>query len=209
LGGIISSTAATVSYSRQARGSTGGGISAAVVITIASAISCARVLVAIALIAPEFFVKAVLPVGIVTILTFVPGLSTWCLSRHHPGVMPDQKNPTQLKSALVFGAVYVVVLFALAVAKCYLDKQGLFMVAGLSGLTEMDAITLSTAKMTLGDSPSLALTTGWQMIVVAIMANMLTKTALAGILGGRKLFWLTLVLFSIPAIGGAALLLLW
>ena len=39
--------------------------------------------------------------------------------------MPDQKNPTQLKSAVIFGAMYVVVLFALAVAKHYLGNHGL------------------------------------------------------------------------------------
>jgi uncharacterized membrane protein (DUF4010 family) len=121
--------------------------------------------------------------------------------------MPDQKNPTQLKSALVFGAMYVLVLFALAVAKQYLGNQGLFMVSALSGLTEMDAITLSTAKMSLQD-PSV-MQTGWQLIVVAVMANMATKTALAGILGGRRLFWLMLALFAIPALGGAAMLRFW
>jgi uncharacterized membrane protein (DUF4010 family) len=79
------------------------------------------------------------------------------------------------------------------------------MVAGLSGLTEMDAITLSTAKMSLQD-PTILESTGWRMIVVAIAANMVTKTALAGILGGKRLFWMVAGLFAIPMLGGAALL---
>jgi uncharacterized membrane protein (DUF4010 family) len=44
------------------------------------------------------------------------------------------------------------------------------------------------------------------MIVVAIAANMVTKTALAGILGGKRLFWMVAGLFAIPMLGGAALL---
>ncbi len=81
------------------------------------------------------------------------------------------------------------------------------MVSALSGLTEMDAITLSTAKMSLQDPKILH--TGWQLIVVAIMANMVSKAALAGILGGRRLFWLMLALFAVPMIGGSAILWMW
>jgi len=210
LGGLISSTAATVSYARQARldpEKGAGAHSAAVVIMIASTVSCLRVLVAVAVVSPDFFLKAVLQVGVLALLTFLPGLAIWYLGRHKPGVMPDQKNPTQLKSAVIFGAMYVVVLFALAVAKHYLGNHGLLAVAGLSGLTEMDAITLSTAKMSLQD-PAI-MNAGWRMIVVAVMANMVSKSALAGILGGRRLFRLILVLFATPMLGGVAMLWLW
>jgi uncharacterized membrane protein (DUF4010 family) len=208
LGGIISSTAATVSYSRQARGNEGGIRSAAIVIMIASTVSCLRVLAAIAVVSPDFFLHAFVPVAVVTLLTFAPGLAMWFGSRHQPGISPDHENPTQLKAAVIFAVLYAVVLFALAAAKYYFGQQGLLTVAGLSGLTEMDAITLSTAKMSLQDS-SIMTHTGWQMVVVAIMANMVSKTALAGILGGRRLLVLMLALFAMPMIGGTALLWLW
>jgi uncharacterized membrane protein (DUF4010 family) len=178
------------------------------VIMIASTVSCLRVLAAIAVVSPDFFLHAFVPVAVVTLLTFAPGLAMWYGSRHQPGIMPDHENPTQLKSAVVFGVMYALVLFALAAAEQYLGGQGLFMVAGLSGLTEMDAITLSTAKMSLQDS-SIMTHTGWQMVVVAIMANMVSKTALAGILGGQRLLWRMTALFSIPMIGGAAMIWLW
>ncbi|MCC6124884.1 MAG: MgtC/SapB family protein [Pirellulales bacterium] len=210
LGGIISSTAATASYARQARSDSATGTcahSAAVVIMIASTISCVRVLISIAVVSPDFLLYAMLPVGIVAVLTFIPGLALWYWVRHRPAAMPDQKNPTQLKSALIFGLLYAVVLFALAAAKYYLGGKGLFAVAGLSGLTEMDAITLSTAKMSLQDAD--VMQKGWRMIVMAMMANMASKTAIAGILGGNRLFRLTLVLFAIPMFGGAVMLLLW
>jgi ABC-type multidrug transport system permease subunit len=47
------------------------------------------------------------------------------------------------------------------------------------------------------------------IVVIAIMANMVSKTALAGILGGGRLFWLMLALFALPMLGGVAMLLLW
>jgi uncharacterized membrane protein (DUF4010 family) len=99
-----------------------------------------------------------------------------------------------------------VVLFTLAAAKGWLGNRGLYVVAGLSGLTEMDAITLSTAKLAAVD-PVVA-HVGWRMIVLAVMANMLSKFTLAGLLGGWRLGLRLAALFAIPAAGGAALLLL-
>lgn len=118
--------------------------------------------------------------------------------------MPMQENPTQLKPALVFGLAYAAVLFALAAAKYQFGNQGLYLVAGLSGLTEMDAITLSTARLSLVDAGVLA--DGWRLIVVAAMANMVSKACLAGLLGGWRLAVRMALLFGVPLAGGAAML---
>ena len=76
--------------------------------------------------------------------------------------------------------------------------------AGLSGLTEMDAITLSTARMSLGDP--LVAGIGWRLIVIAVMANMVSKTVLAGLLGGFRLLGEMALLFAAAMAGGAAML---
>ena len=68
------------------------------------------------------------------------------------GECREQQNPTQLTSAVVFGVMYAGVLLALAVAKHYWNGRGLYAVAFLSGLTEMDAITLSTARLSASDA---------------------------------------------------------
>ena len=102
---------------------------------------------------------------------------------------------------------YALVLFALAAAKMYAGSQGLYVVAGLSGLTDMDAITLSTARMAQSD-PAIA-ADGWRLIVVAALANLVFKALLAGLLGGRQLLVRIAVLFAVPAIGGVAMLWLW
>ena len=137
-------------------------------------------------------------------LTFLPAVIIWLCNRKHPKPMPEQKNPTQMKSALVFGAMYVGVLFALAAARQFIGGGGLYLVAGLSGLTEMDAITLSTARMSL-TVPTIMLD-GWRMIVIAAMANMVSKSMIAGLLGGWGLLRQIVVLFAIPLAGGAAIL---
>jgi len=205
LGGAISSTATTVSYSQQAKESLIDRSAAAVVIMIASAVSFARVLVAVLVVSPDFLRRVSGPVGILMGLTFLPAIAIWFCNRRHNKPMPEQKNPTQMKSALIFGAMYVAVLFALAAARQYIGGGGLYLVAGLSGLTEMDAITLSTARMSLAD-PAIMADVGWRLIVVAAMANMASKSILAGLLGGWGLFRQILVLFAIPLAGGAAVL---
>jgi uncharacterized membrane protein (DUF4010 family) len=106
----------------------------------------------------------------------------------------------------VFGLLYAAVLFGLAVANYCFQSRGLYVVAGISGLTEMDAVTLSTARLATLDPVVAA--DGWRLIVVAAMANMLSKAMIAGLLGGWGLLRQILVLFAIPLAGGAAILIL-
>ena len=100
--------------------------------------------------------------------------------------MPGQANPTQLKSAVFFGGMYALVLLALAATEKYVGGEGLYVVAGLSGLTDMDAITLSTARLARDGDPVL-LANGWRVIVVAGLANLVFKTGIVGIMGNRRL----------------------
>jgi uncharacterized membrane protein (DUF4010 family) len=131
-------------------------------------------------------------------------MALWLRTRRQPFQMPEQKNPTQLKSAVIFGMMYAVVLLALAVAQYYWSNQGLYAVAFFSGLTEMDAVTLSTTRLSMSDPQVLA--DGWRMIVLAAMANSISKATIAGLLGGWGLLIRIVVLFAVPMLGGAALL---
>lgn len=205
LGGAISSTATTVSYSRLARNDPWATRTVAIVVMIASTVSLLRVLIAVAVVSqPEFLLSVAGPMSILMLLTLLPALILWVRHRHRPGEMPQQENPTQLKSAIIFGLMYALVLFALAAAKFQFGSRGLYWVAGLSGLTEMDAITLSTARLSLTESWVAA--NGWRLIVLAVMSNMISKAALAGILGGWRLLIEMILLFSIPVAGGTAVL---
>jgi uncharacterized membrane protein (DUF4010 family) len=206
LGGAISSTATTISYARGTRGDPLAARTAAVVIMIASTVMYVRVLLAVAVVSPEFLLTVILPVIVLMLLTLLPAMVLLLRVRRQAAPMPEQKNPTQLKSAIVFGVIYAAVLLALAVAKHYWQGQGLYAVAFLSGLTEMDAITLSTARMSVSDQ--LVASDGWRMIVVAAMANLVSKTGIAGLLGGWRLLARVALLFAIPMLGGAALLIL-
>ena len=119
---------------------------------IASTVMYVRIMAAVAVVSPEFLQTLAPPLAVLMFLTLLPALALWYRVRRHSAPMPEQKNPTQLGSAIVFGLLYAAVLLALAAAKQYWNGRGLYAVAFLSGLTEMDAITLSTARMSLTDS---------------------------------------------------------
>ncbi|MGH8614934.1 MAG: DUF4010 domain-containing protein [Gammaproteobacteria bacterium] len=61
--------------------------------------------------------------------------------------IPQQENPAALKSALIFGAIYALIIFATAAAKDYFGGRALYGIALVSGFVDVDAITLSTARL--------------------------------------------------------------
>ena len=204
LGGAISSTATTVSYARGAHGDPRSAHTAAIVIMIASTVMYLRMLTEVAVVSQSLLQTTALPLAILMLLTLVPAMVVWFRVRRCPAQLPEQQNPTQLKSAVIFGVMYAAVLLALALAKTYWNGRGMYVVAFLSGLTEMDAITLSTARMS--QTGQLAADVGWRLIVVAAMANLVSKAGIAGLLGGWRLLGQITLLFAIPMLGGAALL---
>ncbi len=207
LGGAVSSTATTVSYSRRALASHSQRQVAAIVIMIASTVVFIRVLIEIAVVSPKFFWVSIGPILVLMVLALAPALFLWYRFRNEPSEMPEQENPTQLRSALTFGVLYAVILFALAASESYVGDQGLYLVAAFSGLTDMDAITLSTARMALEDDHIMR--TGWRLIVIGALANLIFKAGIIGTIGDKRLFRQIVLLFLIPLVGGIALLFLW
>jgi uncharacterized membrane protein (DUF4010 family) len=207
LGGLISSTAATVSYSRAVRQKPAHVRVAAVVIMIATTVSLVRVLALIAVVSPDFFLRALVPVALLTLVTLFPLLVIWRLARHEPPPVPDPQNPTQLRSAMLFAGMYVVILFALAATKKYVGGHAVYGVAALSGLTDLDAVTLSTARL-FNDGAVLA-AQGWRMVVLAALANLLFKAGVTAVLAGGRLFRPILLLFAAPLAAGAVIITFW
>jgi uncharacterized membrane protein (DUF4010 family) len=207
LGGMISSTATTVSYSRRAKENPSSVPLAAVVIMIASAIAFVRVLVEISAVAPGKFRWLAPPVIAMLAVMVILALGTYALSRQKGDGLPEQGNPAELKSALIFAGLYAVVLFAIAVAQHYLGNRGLYIVAVISGLTDMDAITLSTAQLV--NQGGVDHRTGWRVIVLASMANLVFKGGTVIAISGRKLGRRIAVLFGIAIAAGAGVIFFW
>lgn len=205
LGGVISSTATTVSYSRRTANAPEASIPASLVILISSSIVFLRVMVEIVTVAPSFFPIAAVPLAWMMAVLLGLALAIWFWRRDGATAMPMMGNPTELKSAIIFGLLYALILVAVAFAREHLGSRGLYAVAGLSGLTDVDAITLSTAQMVNLNRMEPEL--GARLILLATMSNLLFKTFIIALLGSRRLLAMIGGCFGLVLLVGLVLLL--
>lgn len=185
LGGVISSTATTFAYARSATERTVSATTAAAVIWIASTVVFVRILLEVAAVAPRFLPVAAPPLLLV-MGTMAGGAVLVARDGHTSADGPHEPgNPAQLRSAIGFGLLYGVILLAVAAAERHLGSTGLYATALLSGLTDIDAITLSTSRLVAEGRLSEGL--GWRLILVASLSNLLFKVGIARVLGGPAL----------------------
>ena len=207
LGGLISSTATTVSYSRRTAKTPDASGMAALVIMVASTIVFARVLIIIGASAPHFLSVAAWPIGTVLAGLALICLVLWWLSTKEKAELPEQGNPSELKAALIFAGLYAFVLLAVAWAQENFGTRGLFVIAVLSGLTDMDAITLSLTDLV--NQKHIDPVNGWRLILVAAMSNLVFKAGTVAALGSRRLLGRIAVLFGIAFAIALAVILFW
>jgi uncharacterized membrane protein (DUF4010 family) len=207
LGGLVSSTATTVSLARRARNSDTFTASAAAVIVLASTIVYVRVLTEIAVVAPEHWVRMSGPIGIMLGVSAILAVSLWFGERRGIAALPEQSNPTEIGSALAFGAIYAIVLVGAAAARHTFGDRGLYAIAAISGLTDMDAITLTVGRMAQEGLTGVG--SAWRAIVIATMANLLFKFLVVLALGGRRLGMVVGAVFGATVLAAAAMLAWW
>ena len=185
-GGLASSTATTMMFSRHARDHGNLVRMAGIVILIANVMVMVRLGVVSGIVAPSL----VVPVAIVFACGIIPGVAMalygWkILSAAGDLPMPEVKNPTELKTAISFGLLYAVVLLASAWLQDIAGNKGLFVVAMASGLTDADAAVLSALRLYNLE----AISQGETVIAVtlALMSNLAFKIGLVISIGGGKL----------------------
>jgi uncharacterized membrane protein (DUF4010 family) len=100
--------------------------------------------------------------------------------------LPEVTNPTELRTALTFGLIYAAVLFFSALLQDVAGNKGLYLVALASGLTDVDAMALSTLR--LYNIDKLAAEQTVIAIALAVLANLAFKTGLVVAIGGPALF---------------------
>lgn len=212
LGGAISSTATSIGYAKKAKLNTSMIGLAATVIVIASSVVFIRVLIELAVVAPTHFRELATPIAIMLGACAVSSIVAWWIFRGQNEAPDEPTNPSELKSALLFGGLYALVLWGLAVTKQYFSSDALYIVAVLSGLTDMDAITLSTGRMVeqaSSGTESLSPILGWRLLLTAAISNLVFKSFIVAAVGGRRLFSRVALFFSIPIGCGALLLCFW
>jgi uncharacterized membrane protein (DUF4010 family) len=93
------------------------------------------------------------------------------------------RNPFSLIEAAKFAALFAVVLLATKFVQAHFPPSGLYAVAALAGLTDVDAITLSMAEFAQSGEAGVAVIA----IVIAALSNTLVKCGMAFLVAGTAL----------------------
>ena len=207
LGGLISSTATTVSYANQSKQGLGSATVGATIVIVASIVVIPRVLVEIAIVHAPFLRQAAPPLlALLVAMMFIAAFSFRSV-RREPVPTDEQRPPSDLKAAVMFGLLYAVILYAVAWTSEATGDAGLFVVAGLSGLTDIDAITLSVTELV--QQGQVAAEQGWRLILFANLANLVFKGGAVVALAGPTLRRRAVPLFAASILAGTLILLFW
>jgi uncharacterized membrane protein (DUF4010 family) len=206
LGGFVSSTATTVSMANRTAASPGLYQICAFSTVVAAIVMFPRAIIEVAVVNPAMLPHVIVPLGAMTVVgAVVAGIVYW-RSTVERDIETDIENPFRLRPALFFGALFAAVLLVSEYANEWLGASGVYVTAFVSGLADVDAITLTLSKLAAeGSIPPAVATTG---IVIAAIANTLVKAGLAWILGTRQLGKLVTVVLGIVALVGVGLVLL-
>ncbi|HHH45803.1 MAG TPA: MgtC/SapB family protein [Thiotrichales bacterium] len=205
LGGLTSSTATTLHFSHLHRQGQDPDLLAAGIL-VASSIMFPRVLFIVSIVNPALFLPLVAPMTAMFLMSLASG--AW-LYRRRPAdgsdMAPVLGNPFELGPALKFGVLLSFVIFATSALKAWLGSEGVYLAAGVSALADVDAITLSLARLAEQD---LAPRVACNGILLASVANTLVKGGFALAIGGMRLGGRVLLGFTVTlACGGAVFLL--
>ncbi len=191
LGALISSTAVTTSMAVQSKSMKLNDIFA-VGILIGVATMEIRVLFEIVFLGTAEMVKqlALIPISMAVasvMAAFYFYRRTLKKRRFFWETKPEIKleSPFELKPALQFGFIFLLVLFARVIGQKYFGDSGVYAAAALSGIIDVDAIVLSTLEsLKLGVAD---FDVSRNAIAIALFTNTFLKIVYVGVLGSREL----------------------
>jgi uncharacterized membrane protein (DUF4010 family) len=188
LGGLASSTATTISFSSASREYPHMAHHYARAVVLASTVMFPRVLFLILVIHPPLALKVIIPftlmliTGAVFIFVIQKGKLTETDTIH-----PEYKitNPLKLSTAIKFGLLFAFVLIVVEYAQTFLGSSGVYLASFLTGLTDVDAITLSVTR--LAEGAQLSYDVAGVAVIIAALMNTISKGAISYFSGSPEL----------------------
>lgn len=193
LGGFVSSTATAWFFSRQSGKSTDGGVIEAAAIILASSIMFPRLLIWLLLLNFPLFKSLAIPVALLGLAGI--GIGYW-IARNQGSIQEspprEVANPINLREALVFALIYLGIKFLVGYSSEHFGESGVYLASGISGITDIDAITISMANLSKG---GLDLSIAGTAILIAAFANTLVKFGFCLAFGNTSLKKYTSMVF--------------
>jgi uncharacterized membrane protein (DUF4010 family) len=185
LGGLVSSTAVTLTFSQRSQNSDHLAKPFALAITIGWTVMFARVLVEVGATNLPLLSSVWLPIVAAGVVGLSYGIYLYFAPRPDEPEEVSFSNPFELRPAITFGLLYGVILLVARAAQYYFGDTGVYVSSIASGLADVDAITLSMAE--LSNQGALDLVTAARAIVLATMSNTVVKGGIVLSSGTRAL----------------------
>jgi len=185
-GGLVSSTATTLVFARHVRAQPDLLKTAALVVLLANLMVIVRLTVLTLVVAPSLAQPLTLVLCAGLLLGLMATAWGWQgINSHGELPLPEVSNPTELRTALGFALIYALVLLFGAWLENIAGSKGLYIFSILSGLTDVDAIALSSLRLfTVG---KLDATQAVTSITLAVLSNLGFKIGLVFVIGGAAL----------------------
>lgn len=185
-GGLASSTSVAISMAENVRRNKRILYSATFAVVIAASTMFLRMAVVSSIFNFSVGSRLILPMILFAFSCYLLSLKVWQKELKEKATL-SIKSPLALGSAFKFGIFFIAVLLISSLVKSYFGSSGLYLVALIGGLVEVDAITISFSSLaaTASLSPIIAAIG----IIIASLANTFSKWLLVNWFGTRKMGW--------------------
>ncbi|MEW5896404.1 MAG: MgtC/SapB family protein [Nanoarchaeota archaeon] len=203
LGGIVSSTALSLNFAGRSKKEPALYKALIVGVVLANGVAFVRILVEVFVLNKSLFVKMLLPLGILALLCAAFAYVIAKKAKSAPGKV-DLKSPFTLLPAVKFAAFFAVILALVKIADIYLSSKGVYLVSIVSGLAEVDAITVSLSQLSNDGLSEVIARNG---IIFAALANVAVKGGIAYFLGGKQFGRIVLTFSALLILAGLTIVL--
>ena len=202
LGGLVSSTAVTTSLAQESKRTTAVFRPFVLGVVIASSTMFLRVMLEVLVVNSSLIKFVALPLGVMALTGFIAAFIVWNKEKKEHAKKIDFKSPFALLPAIKFGLFFAFVLFAAKLGQILYGSKGIYLASLLSGLVDVDAITLSMSSLALtGDISSKVAVTA---ITIAVSSNTIVKGGIAYLFGAREFGLMIIKIFGLILLLGLA-----
>lgn len=201
VGGLASSTATTLSLAQFARDRQSAPSAVAAGIVAANVVMLARVGILLAALSPATLSVAAPALVAAGVVGAAIALAIWRAAPKDGGGEVKLGNPFEIKPALYFATLIALISVLSAYGADRFGAAGIYAIGFISGLADIDAMTLSASRQAATGSLLPDIAAG--AILLAAIANIMTKAIMALTIGGRAAGLLVIAAFAIIIAAGA------
>lgn len=207
LGGIVSSTATTLSFANKARAAHEQIPALAVGVILASTVLYARGAVVVGLLDRELALHLAPRLAVLLGIGVVFAAFQYRRQKREAGEEIALGNPVELGRAAMLAAIFAIVIVLARVAQERLGTKGLWAVGAIGGLVDVDSVAVAAARVRQDAEAPLAAAAGAYLL--ATVSNLIFKGGAVVVTGGAEMARRVIPAFAALIVATVAILVVW